>query len=391
MRQIGITRVFERIHESDKPVLICRGGARSSKSHSVAQYLIEQMTQVPNCKILICRKTMPALKLTAYKLFVDLLKEYDRYRFCEHNKTNNYITYLPNNAFIAFLSVDDPEKIKSSEWNFIWMEEASEFSYNDYMTLKLRLSAKTETKNKMLLSFNPVDAFCYIKTQIIDKDNDYEELVSNYKDNPYLSQDYVELLLSTKDPYYRKVYVDGEWGVLKNLIFPTWQSVDVIPPAEKTIYGLDFGYNDPTALVEIRFREEGVYIKQLLYATEMTNTDLIEWSLTNININTTMYSDSAEPQRIEELRRAGINAKPTKKGPDSVRKSIDTVRAQNLFISSDSIDLIKEIRAYRWDEDKSGKPLNQPAEGFDHLVSAMRYGIHEYLTRYRDYKLIIGE
>ena len=388
-RQIQVTKIYEKISNTNKPVIICRGGARSSKSYSIAQYLAMRMTNEPNCKILICRKTMPALKLTAYKLFTDLLKDYGYYQYCEHNRTNNYITYKPNNAFVAFLSIDDPEKIKSSEWNIIWIEEATEFNYNDYMTLKLRLSAPTDLLNQMILSFNPVDAFSYIKTDILDVDNDYEEIVSNYLDNPFLDKQYVDLLLSTKDPYYRKVYIDGEWGVLENLIFNHWQEISELPPAEKTIYGCDFGYTDPTAVVECRFTDTGVYVQELLYRSNMTNNDLIAWIKHNLNTNTTMYCDSSEPQRITELRRADINVRSAKKGPDSVRKSIDTIRAQKLFISSDSVNLIKELRSYKWQEDKSGNPKSKPADGFDHLVDAMRYGIHNYLSTVARYTNLI--
>lgn len=388
-RQIQVTKVYEKIHNSIKPVLICRGGARSSKSYSIAQYLVERMTNEPNCKILICRKTMPALKLTAYKLFTDLLKDYGYYQYCEHNRTNNYITYKPNNAFVAFLSIDDPEKIKSSEWNIIWVEEATEFNYNDYMTLKLRLSAPTDLLNQMILSFNPVDAFSYIKTDIIDKDSDYEEIVSNYLDNPFLDKQYIDLLLATKDSYYRRVYIDGDWGVLENVIFTNWQEVSIFPQAEKTIIGIDFGYTDPTAVVELRFTDTGVYIKELLYRSNMTNSDLIRWLKHNINTNVMAYADAAEPQRITELRRADINVRSAKKGPDSVRKSIDTMKAQQLFITSDSSNLLKEIRSFKWAENRDGTPQNKPVDGYDHLIDAARYGIYSYLSTVARYTNII--
>ena len=389
MRDVQVTNIFNKNYEADTSVIINRGGARSSKSYSIAQYLSYKLTNEPNCKILISRKTMPALKITAYKLFIDLLKDYDYYRFCEHNTTDNILTYRPTNGFVLFSSIDNPEKIKSTEWNYIWMEEGNEFTFNDYMVLKLRLSAATESINQLIISLNPVDAFTWIKTEVVDKDTDCTEIISNYKDNPFLSQQYVDMLLSTKDPYYRKVYIDGEWGVLENLIFTDWREIDILPPAEKTIYGCDFGYTDPTAIVECRFTDTGVYVQELLYRSNMTNSDLIKWIKHNLNTNVLMYADSAEPQRITELRRADINVREAKKGPDSVRKSIDTIRAQQLFVSADSVNLIKELRSHKWQEDKSGNPKSKPAEGFDHLIAAMRYGVHSYLSTVARYTNII--
>ena len=389
MRNVQVTNIFKKNYSATTSTVINRGGARSSKSYSIAQYLIYKLTNEPNCKILISRKTMPALKITAYKLIIDLLKDYDYYKFCDHNKTDNMLVYRPNNAFVLFSSIDNPEKIKSTEWNYIWMEEGNEFTYNDYMVLKLRLSAATEAVNQLIISLNPVDAFTWIKTEVVDKDTDCTEIISNYKDNPFLSQQYVDMLLSTKDPYYREVYIDGEWGVLENLIFSHWQEVSELPAAEKTIYGCDFGYTDPTAIVECRFTATGVYVKELLYRSNMTNDNLIEWIKHNLNTNAVLYADSAEPQRIVELRRADINVRPAKKGPDSVRKSIDTIRAQQLFVSSASVNLIKELRSYKWQEDKNNNPKSAPADGFDHLVDAMRYAIYSYLSTVARYTHII--
>jgi phage terminase large subunit len=390
MRNVEVTNIFRKNYDAATSIIINRGGARSSKSYSIAQYLIYRLTNEQDCKQLISRKTMPALKITAYKLFIDMLKDYDYYRFCDHNKTDNILTYKPTNGFVLFSSIDNPEKIKSTEWNYIWMEEGNEFTYNDYMVLKLRLSAATESINQLIISLNPVDAFTWIKTEVVDKEEDCTEIISNYRDNPFLSQQYVDLLLSTKDPYYRKVYIDGEWGVLENLIFTNWSEIDELPPAEKTVYGCDFGYTDPTAIVECRFTDTGVYVQELLYRSNMTNNDLIEWIKHNLNTNTVMYCDSSEPQRITELRRADINVRPAKKGPDSVRKSIDTIRAQQLYVSSSSVNLIKELRSYKWQEDKNNNPKSVPADGFDHLVDATRYGIHNYLTNYVSYNIVTG-
>lgn len=394
MRKINVTRLFEETFRADRPVIIHRGGARSSKSYSVIQYLVYRLTNEPDIKMIIARKTLPALKVTAQKVFIDLLNDYGYMRYCNYNRSDNMLIYKPTNGFVLFASVQDPERLKSSEWNVVFMEEANEFTFNDYMILRLRLSAPSNSDlgNKIILALNPVDAFNWVKTELVDKDtNNVEEIVSNYKDNPFLSDDYINLLNSMKDPYYRKVYINGKWGVLKNLIFPVWEEVDVLPPAEKTIYGCDFGYSaDQTAIVETRFTKDGVYVKELLYQLGMTNSDLIEWMQTNLNPSVVIYCDTAEPQRIEELRRAGLNARDAQKGPDSVRKSIDTINTQNLYISSDSVNLIKEMRSYRWAEDRSGKTLNRPVEGFDHLVDAVRYAIYTYLANKQSYTLITG-
>ena len=342
MRQIKTTNIFKRNLLTDKTIVINRGSARSTKSYSIMQLLIYKMTNEP-CKILILRKTTPSLVNTVYTDFINLLKDYDYYRYCDHNKTYKTIRYLPNGAYILFTGLDDPERIKSSEFNYIFIEEANEFCYEDYMILKTRLSAATKTKNHMYMAFNPTDAFSYIKTKILDVEKDVEEIVSTYNDNPFLSKEYIQLLEATKDQdaNYWRIYGLGEWGSLEHVVYNNWQEVKEYPIPQQTIYGLDFGFNNETALVEVGLLNEGIYIKERLYNKSLTNSDLIGFIRNNTPNNVIIYADCAEPARIEEMKRNDINVFPADK---SVKDGIDYVKRQKLFITSDSSNILKEIR-----------------------------------------------
>ena len=342
------------------------------------QLLIYKMTNEP-CKILILRKTTPSLVNTVYRDFINLLKDYDLYRFCEHNKTYKTILYLPNGSYILFTGLDDPERIKSSDFNYIFIEEANEFTYDDYMILKTRLSAPTKTKNQLFMAFNPVDAFSYIKTKILDKEADVEEIVSSYKDNPFLSQDYIKLLEATKDQdiNYWRIYGLGQWGCLENVIYNNWQEVNEYPVPQQTIFGLDFGFNNPSTMIEIGLTEEGVFLKERLYSSSLTNMDLINWISKELPPNVIIYADCAEPARIEEMRRHNINVFPADK---SVKDGIDYVKRQKLYITSDSTNILKEIRGYSYKQ-KDGHSIDEPIKLNDHTMDAIRYAIYSHCKR----------
>jgi phage terminase large subunit len=85
-----------------------------------------------------------------------------------------------------------------------------------------------------------------------------------------------------------------------------------------------------------------------------------------------IFCDNAEPKTIEELRRAGYNAKPADK---DVREGIRKVKGQPLYITEKSVNLIKEIRSYKWKTDKDGKVLDEPIKFNDHAIDALRYAI----------------
>ncbi|GAG11087.1 unnamed protein product, partial [marine sediment metagenome] len=81
---------------------------------------------------------------------------------------------------------------------------------------------------------------------------------------------------------------------------------------------------------------------------------------------------------IQELYDYPFNAKPCEKGPDSVRAGIDFLKEQKIHIIDGSEWIIKEQKAYIWDEDKDGNSLNIPIKHDNHAMDAIRYGIYTH-------------
>ena len=371
-REIVVTGVYERTRASIAGTVVNIGGAGSSKSYSVAQLIIEKLINERNKTIGVARKTFPALRMTAYKLIIDLLKDYGVYQTELHNKTEH--TYTHGTSILQFFSLDDVEKIKSANFNYVWLEEANEFTFDDYLILMMRLRAPTviTEPNRMYLSLNPVDENGWI-AQKLAKDTSVEFLHSTYHDNPFLSQEYKKIIenLINEDPNFYRIYALGEWGRLENIIYTNWDTVDNMPYDFKIErYGLDFGYENPTALVHLGITGREMFIEEILYQTHMTNADVIEFLKTIPRLD--IYADSAEPQRIEEICRAGFHCYPSIK---DVQIGIDTVKRYKLHITEQSVNMIKEIRGYQRKKDKNGHVLEEPIKFADHLMDSARYSV----------------
>jgi len=359
-----VTPVYDKLAKCKAKTVVCVGGARSSKSHSLEQVLIYKLVNEKHKKIGITRKTFPALRRTAYDLFIGLLKEYGIYREANHNKS--FYTYEHGTNKVEFFSMDDPEKLKSTGFSYIWIEEANEFTYEDYFTLWLRLSEPTKEgeRNQIFLSFNPIDENNWIAKTLIHED-DVEVIHSTYKDNPFLEDDYVKSLESIidKDSNYYRVYVLGEWGNLENLIYNNWDMVDELPEEYNAMcYGLDFGYVNPTALVKVCLVEGEIYLDEVLYKSHLTNSDVID-SLSHIEKGD-IYADRDELQRIEEISRAGYVAYP---GEKDVKMGIDLCNRHKLHITKRSVNGIKELRGYMRKKDKDNNVLEDPIKHNDHF------------------------
>jgi len=377
-RQVAVTSIFDRNIKATAPIVINIGGARSGKSYSILQLLLQLFLNEDHKEILIARKTLPSLRITAYKVFVQLLHDYGFYGRCTHNKTNLTIKYRDSTVY--FLSIDDPEKIKSTEFNYIFLEEANEFAYNDFMILWTRLSARTVVSqpNRMFLALNPSDEWSWVHQKVQGWDN-AQVIHSTYLDNPFLDASYRLILedLKDTDPELYQVYALGEYATLSNIIYRNYVVDKVFPPEFHDVYyGLDFGFNHPAALSCVADLDGELYLSEVIFETHLTNQDLIDlMGVLGVCKKAPIYADSAEPARIEEIYRAGYNIHPAEK---KVTDGIDSVKRFKLHIHKDSVNLIKEFRAYKWKMDKNGNILDEPVKFNDDLCDATRYAVHSH-------------
>ena len=364
---IDTTNVFHKAYKSSTRITCLQGGTRSSKTYSLCQLFIVKALKETGKVFTICRKTLPALKGTAYRDIINLLKELDLYREENHNKSElSYV--LGNNNLLEFISIDQSQKIRGRKRDYLWLNEANEFNYEDYQQLILR------TTDKVYLDYNPSDPYSWIYDKVITRD-DCTFIKSTYKANPFLDKDTIAEIERLKDidPDYWRVYGMGEIGSIQTMIFRNFQLVDEVQ-GRLIGYGLDFGFtNSPTALVAVYQSDDNLYIKEMLYEKRLTNTDLAnKMKEFRIDRQSEIIGDSAEPKSIEEIYRQGFNIKPAKKGA-GIHLGIDIMRRYNLHITKDSVNAIKEFRGYKWATDKNGDVLNTPVKVNDHLIDATRY------------------
>jgi len=405
--ELKATRIFYENYNSTAPIVVNRGGSRSSKSYSIMQLLMTRFLTERQKSFLIVRKTSPAMRVSTLKLFYDLCRgEFGMNPDTEFRPEKQLLNYYYGNNYLHFGSIDDPEKIKSTEWNYIWMEEANEFELLDYRALGLRISApsKDGRMNQMFLSFNPIDIYHWLKTELIDVDDSVQEIVSTYRDNPFLDESYVKKLLriEKQDPNFFRIYVLGEWGKLENLIYTekrnalddgNWRvgsEAEWPEEFDDRFAGLDFGFtNAPTALLFCGVDAENpnrVWEKEIVYATGMTNQDLIEYLRETLSspecplrMEDPIYADSAEPARIEDLRREGFNIVDVQKKSGSVLAGIGDVKKREVIVHPQSPSLIKEKRSYSWRQDRAKRSIDIPIKANDHLMDGERMCVTEHL------------
>jgi len=378
----GVNDKFYPLFWDTNRYLVLMGGAGSGKSRFAAQdAVLRCMTEPEHC-FLILRKVGRTLRASCFAEVQNVVRAMGWSRFVRVNKSDMTITFLLSGSVMLFAGLDDPEKLKSiASITSVWIEEATEFSEADFNQVDIRLRGETRFLKRITLTFNPISIYHWLRRRFWETAcPDAMVVVSTYLDNRFLDAAYCAVLEGYKDQdeTFWRVYAKGEWGVFKGLIYTPWPNAEAWPARfDSESYGLDFGFNNPTALIHRGKRDKANYLTELIYesglTTEALGRRMIELGVSKVN---PIYCDAAEPDRIQALCDMGFNCIPADKGPGSVAAGIMTVKASVIFTKPENTNLNRECSTYKWAEDKDGRALDQPVKINDHAMDAVRYDIH---------------
>lgn len=376
-----MNNAFRHFLYSDYRNNVIVGGAASGKSYDTAEVVVYKMLAEPGHRFLVVRKVGRTLKHSVFDLIVAIISSWGMTPLFKINKTDLSITCIANGNEILFTGLDDVEKLKSIYGiTDIWIEEASEITEADYNQLDLRLRGETKYKKQIFLTMNPISALHWVKIRFFDRqEHDTVTHRSTYRDNRYLDADTIARMESITDPYFKDVYVDGNWGVYGNIVFNNYV-VDDFPFTESDLenvcQGMDYGFAHASAVIRMGFHNDELYVFDELYGKGWTNQDFIDAAIDQWGDDAKYWgitADSAEPDRIEEWRRAGFRIFPAKKGKGSLKYGIDYLCQHKMHVHPRCQNLIKELQMFKRREDKDGNVLDEFVEINDDCIAASRY------------------
>lgn len=367
--QIEHTSVFTRNYEclNDESIrfIVNQGSTRSSKTYSLCQLMIVYCLNNPGKLVSIVRKSFPSLRSTVMRDMIDIMTELKIYSEKQHNKTEN-IYVFDNGSKLEFFSLDDSQKVRGRKRDILWANESNELSFEEFNQLNFR------TSEKLFFDFNPSDSDHWLY-ELMEKDNAIK-IHSTYKDNSFLSRDLVkeiEELIKVDQDYYN-IYALGLPSKSNHVIYSHHSIFEESPIPQDTIWGLDFGYQHPTALIRCDFVENHVYVKEAIYESYLTTGELIErMGMLGISKRDTIVADYARPEIIEEIRRAGYNIHNAIK---NVKEGIDAVKSIGLSYHQDSNNIAREFRNYKW-KVINEKLQDEPVKLHDDAMDAIRYAV----------------
>ena len=375
------TQFYQTVN-SDKRIIVHQGGSRSGKTYAICQYLIYLLTtREKRLVITIARKTLPALKGSVFRDFMEIADKVGILQYSIINKAEMTIRY--KNHLCEFISLDNEMKVRGRKRTHCYLCEANEFYKEDFNQLSLR------TTEKLIFCFNPSDVIHWIYSDVCTRD-DCDTFITTYKDNAFLDTEIKKEILRMKerDADRWRVYGLGERATFKEgQIFDNWKWIDykdfIDKDSSEVAYGLDWGYsNDETSIVEVRRKNDRLFVHELLYKKGLTNQDIYN-EINNLGLEEELFiCDSAEPKSLEDMKRLGLYCKPSIKGAGSVMNGIQIIKEYDVFASKQSKNLLQEYQYYIWQSNKDGQTINKIKQnGMDHLMDAFRYAVTTGLAR----------
>lgn len=300
--------------------------------------------------------------------FLLILKEHRYYNDNRWNKSDYTYTFETGSK-IEFFSADQPGKVRGPRRDRLFVNEANNIPFETFEQLEVR------TKEFIFLDWNPTNEFWFYE-EVKDRRDDIDYIILTYRDNEALDQAIVASIEQRKGRKgWWQVYGEGQLGEVEGKIYRDWQIIDEIPhEARLERYGLDFGYsNDPSAIVALYYYNGGYIVDEVTFLKGLSNKQIAD-TLLNLK-QALVVADSAEPKSVDEIKSYGLNIVGAEKGKDSVSYGIQLVQDQQMSITKQSVNVIKEYRNYLWMTDKDGKILNEPEHTYSHSMDAIRYAI----------------
>jgi|WetSurMetagenome_2_1015567.scaffolds.fasta_scaffold07132_7 phage terminase large subunit len=360
-----LLRNMAAYNENESGLFINQGGTSSTKTYSILQllYLIAKRSK-RRLIISVCSYALPHLRLGAVRDFEKILSDEGCNIGEIRNKTENI--YEIGNSIIEFFGTDNLAKVHGPRRDILFINEANHIKYDIYIQLAIR------TRAAIFIDYNPTMEF-WVHDEIIPKEK-HVFIKSTYRDNPFLDLATIQRIEARRNnENWWRVYGEGEVGQLEGTILSNWRYLKKDEKWGEGLsfgFGLDFGFNDPDALVKVAIdnRTKKMYWDEKIYKDGNSFEQLRLLVASHCTRNDSIIADCADARMINELKKY-FNIKPIIKSDGTVSEVLKLMQDYEHILTPTSFNLAKEFNNYIWNDKKAGIPM----DAFNHLIDAGRY------------------
>lgn len=359
-------------------------GVQSGKTFLGVYWSLKKIMDFPKENGIIVAPTYKILQQATMKKFFDIAPTYRQFYKEQKGEIN-----LPSGATIFVRSADNPLGIEGITAHWIWLDEGGQCSVLTWTILRSRVSL---TKGQILITTTPYN-MNWLYTDFYlpwkeKRDKSFSFFTWQSIDNPHFPKEFYEQEQKRlRQEEFARRYM-GEFRKMTGLIWDLSDeliinSLDSNIKTEMRVIGVDWGFKNPAAIIVAYLRDNVWTIMDEWKQSEKTTAEIIQViqnKLKEHKVNK-VYCDPAEPDRIEECRRANL---PVYEASNDVSGGLShiaqLIREKRFYVSNKCQEILSEMSMYQFEEQKdTTKPFSdKPVKFNDHLCDAIRYAIYSY-------------
>jgi len=410
-----ITAPGRALFASRDPEILLEGPAGTGKTRTVLEYIHACCQRYPKTRALLLRKTRESLTESVLFTFEDLVLGPGHPLLRGPIRNNRQHYHYPTGSTIICGGLDKAAKIMSTEYDLIYVAEATEATLEDWESCLTRLRNGQMPYQQAIADCNPGDPYHWLNARPEEDDGRggrrMRRVRTRHHQNPRFYDQTAKDWTPTGVEYIRRLdqltgarhkrLRRGLWVAAEGAVYEdVWDdAVHIVPEfdlrrAHRFVASMDFGHRNPGVLQVWAIDGDG---SMYLIVQHYHTLRLPEWwrkkalSLHRSFPFAALVADPSEPAMIEEMRRAGL---PVVGAKNDIVQGIQHVEQRlaerRLFFVAGSLleadqDLIdrrlprtteQEFAVYAYPKGENGKPVKEhPISMHDHGMDAMRYAV----------------
>jgi hypothetical protein len=377
-----------KIYQDTSRELLVFGGIRSGKTNVMLLKLLSAASK-PNSRVGLFRKTLVSLKLTTLKSLIEgdgqtpPILPFGSYT---HNMSEKTIT-LKGGGTIVYSSLEEPERIRGMTLNACYIDEGTDLDEKDYTTLMGRVSARVDgCPLQIVMSCNSKSPQHWVAKRwnvvgnIANNTEHRKAYLLNPSDNPFLAQEYLEMLEAWRGTLAYERDVLGKWVTADGLVYNEFDANKHVKILNCSFVryrmGVDVGYTDAfCALLAGEDQDGKLHVVKEIYKSRMNEdaqisaiqelVNSVDGNIESIAIDYAGMGASL----IASLQNIGLpSIKAIKDRFAGISKVRSRLMGDRLSFDAECSNLLREIQTYEY------KPNTEnPQDGNDHSMDALRY------------------
>ena len=292
------------------PEVLIEGPAGTGKTRASLEYLNFVCERFPNLRVAICRKTRKSMSESVLQTWEDhVLWPGHPAIVGDASRHNRFFYTYPNGSHVVVAGLDNPDKIMSTEFDVVFVAEATEASLEDWDKLNSRLrNHKLPWNEQAIADCNPGSQYHWLNQRA--NKGMMTRILSRHEDNPHVDAPYLRKLRNLtgarRDRLYLGLWVSEEglvydnWDPARHVVDVTWELKEKI---KWTFASVDWGFRNPGCLQV--WGVDGDSNMYMLAEVYRAQKDLDWWAEQVIKLDEefdglqTIVCDPAEPRSIQ--------------------------------------------------------------------------------------------